>query len=227
MLSLSGTFVRALIASVAAPLAVAASVVAVLPAPAAASGAGVEGATERLDGWLAANRSFRARFSQSVFDEDGVEISASGGTVAFRRPYRFRWDYDDPTPQIIVSDGSELWWYDIELAQVTVRPAQTALEGTPAELLAGPERVNVHFRVAALESVLGVDWFQLVPRGAEAAFRALRIGLQGDEVRAIEMDDGFGQTTRIEFFDVEYNPRLADALFRFAPPPGADVVRGQ
>ena len=222
MPSLPGTFVRALIASLAALLAVAA-----LPVPAAASGGGVEAAAERLDGWLAANRSFRARFSQSVFDEDGVEISVSGGTVAFRRPYRFRWDYDAPTPQVIVSDGTQLWWYDIELAQVTVRPAGPALEGTPAALLAGPERVGEHFRVAALESVLGVDWFQLVPRGADAAFRALRIGLQGDEVRAIEMEDGFGQSTRIDFFDVEYNPRLADELFQFVPPPDADVVRGE
>lgn len=222
MPSLPGTFVRALIAGLAALLAVA-----VEPAPAADSGGGAEGATERLDGWLAANRSFRARFSQSVFDEDGVEISVSGGTVAFRRPYRFRWDYDAPTPQIIVSDGRELWWYDIELEQVTVRPVDTALEGTPAELLAGPGRAGEHFRVAALDSVFGVDWFQLVPRGADAAFRALRIGLEGDEVRAIEMDDGFGQTTRIDFFDAEYNPPLADALFRFVPPPGADVVRGE
>ena len=219
---LPGNFVRALIAGLAALLAVA-----VDPVPAAATGDGVEAATERLDGWLAANRSFRARFSQSVFDEDGVEISVSGGTVAFRRPHRFRWDYDAPTPQIIVSDGTKLWWYDIELAQVTVRPAGPALEGTPAALLAGSGRAGEHFRVAALDSVLGVEWLQLVPRGADAAFRALRIGLQGDEVRALEMDDGFGQTTRIDFFDVEYNPRLADALFRFVPPPDADVVRGE
>ena len=224
MPSLPGTFVRALVAGLAALLAV---TVAVERVPAAASGGGAEGAPERLAAWLAANQSFRARFSQSVFDEDGVEISASRGTVAFRRPYRFRWDYDAPAPQIIVSDGRELWWYDIELAQVTVRPAEAALEGTPAELLAGPERVDEHFRVADLESVLGVDWFQLVPRGADAAFRALRIGLEGDEVRAMEMDDGFGQTTRIEFFAVEYNPRLADALFQFVPPPDADVVRGE
>ena len=217
-----GTFVRALIASLAALLAVVA-----LPVPAAVTDGGAEAAAERLDGWLAANRSFRARFSQSVFDEDGVEISVSGGTVAFRRPYRFRWDYDAPTPQVIVSDGTQLWWYDIELAQVTVRPADSALEGTPAALLAGPERVDEHFQVVALESVLGVDWFQLVPRGADAAFRALRIGLEGNEVRAIEMEDGFGQSTRIDFFDVEYNPRLADALFQFVPPPDADIVRGE
>lgn len=219
MLPPPGTGVRALIAGLPALLALLA-----VPFPAAATG---DRTTERLDGWISATGSFRARFFQSVFDEDGVRISESEGTVAFRRPYRFRWDYEFPEPQIIVADGTTLWWYDIELEQVTVRPVESALEGTPAALLAGPGRAGDHFRVAALESIRGVDWFQLIPRGADAAIRALRIGLEGEEVRALEMDDGFGQTTRIVFHDVEYNPPLGDELFRFVPPPDADVVRSE
>ena len=219
MLPPPGTGVRALIAGLAALLALITA-----PLPAAAEG---DRATERLDAWLSATDSFRARFFQSVFDEDGVRISESEGTVAFRRPYRFRWDYEFPEPQIIVADGSTLWWYDIDLEQVTVRPVESALEGTPAALLAGPGRAGEHFRVAALESIRGVDWFQLMPRGADAAFRALRVGFEGEGIRAIEMDDGFGQTTRIVFHDVEYNPPLTDELFRFVPPPEADVVRGE
>ena len=217
MFSLPGTAFRALIAGVAA-FAMAFGEPAT--APAAEGAAGASGATERLDGWLAANESFRARFTQAVFDEDGLRIASSRGTVVFRRPYRFRWDYEAPGPQIIVADGRELWWYDVELEQVTVRPVASALEGTPAALLAGSGgRAGEHFRVTALEPAGGVDWFQLVPRGAGAAFRALRVGLRGDELLAIEMEDGFGQTTRIDFFDVESDPPLADELFRFTPPP--------
>ncbi len=220
MLSLPGTGIRALIAGLAAFV----TVLAATP-PAAADD---DGATARIDGWLAATESLRARFTQSVFDEDGLRITTSRGTVAFHRPYRFRWDYEAPGPQIIVADGRELWWYDIELEQVTVRPIEVALEGTPASLLAGPGgRTGEHFRVAGLESVRGVDWIQLVPRSADAAFRALRIGLQGEEIRALEMEDGFGQTTRIDFFDVEYDPPLTAELFRFVPPPEADVIRGE
>ena len=219
MLTPPGKGVRALIAGLASLLALLAG-----PLPAAVED---DRATERLHGWLAATDSFRARFFQSVFDEDGARISESEGTVAFRRPYRFRWDYEFPEPQIIVADGSSLWWYDVDLEQVTVRPVESALEGTPAALLAGPGRAGEYFRVTALESIRGVDWFRLTPRGGDAAFRALRIGFEGEEIRAIEMDDGFGQTTRIVFFDVEYNPPLTDELFRFVPPPEADVVRGE
>lgn len=221
MPSFSGA--RASIAGLAAALLLAAA----MPATPASTGAD-DGAEARIDGWLAAHESLRARFTQRVFDEAGVRIDESHGTVAFRRPWRFRWDYEAPGPQLIVADGENLWWYDVELAQVTVRPVAAALEGTPASLLAGPgARAGRHFRVAALEPVGGVDWIELVPRGAEPAFRALRVGLQGEALRALEMEDGFGQTTRIEFFDVEAGPPLADELFRFAPPPEADVVRGE
>ena len=219
MRSFPGTGVRALIAALVLSVLVLAE-----PPPVAIAGVG---ASERLDEWLAANDSFRAGFAQSVFDEDGLLIGTSRGTVAFRRPYRFRWDYEAPGPQIIVADGEKLWWYDIDLQQVTVRPVEVALEGTPAALLAGPGRAGEHFRIATLASVEGVDWVQLIPRGADVSFRAIRVGMQGREIRAIEMDDGFGQTTRIEFFDIEYNPSLAGELFRFEPPPGADIVRGE
>ena len=220
MPSLPGTCVRALIAGLTV-------FVTVLAAPPSAAGT-VDDAAKRIDAWLADNDSFRARFTQSVFDEDGLRINASQGTAAFRRPYRFRWDYEAPGAQTIVADGSTLWWHDIELEQVTVRPVEAALEGTPAALLAGPRgSTGEHFRVTAVESERGIDWIRLVPRGADAAFRALRVGLQGDELRAIEMEDGFGQTTRIDFFDVEHGPSLGDELFRFVPPPDADVVRGE
>ena len=199
---------------------------AVAGAALAAAAAG-EGAAERLDEWLAANESFRARFTQSVFDEDGLRIAESKGTVALRRPYRFRWDYAPPEPRLIVADGVTLWWYDADLAQVTARPVESSLRGTPAVLLAGGDRVDGLFQAAPLASREGVDWVELTPNDSGASFRTIRVGMRGRELRTIEMEDGFGQTTRIDFFEVESNPRISDDLFRFAPPPGTDVVRGE
>ena len=196
--------------------------VVLFPPPAAASS---DNALDRLDAWLDANQSFRAGFIQTVFDEDGVRLSESGGTVSFRRPFRFRWDYVVPAPQLIIADGVTLWWYDVELEQATAQPVRAALEGTPSVLLGGTGRIRDHFAVTGVQSGDGVDWIELVPRDTEAAFRGIRVGLAGRGLRAVEMKDGFGQTTRIEFFDVERNPDLADELFLFSLPSGVDVIR--
>ena len=40
----------------------------------------------------------------------------------------------------------------------------------------------------------------------------------------MELADKLGQTTRIDFSALERNRPLDDALFRFEPPPGADVI---
>ena len=189
--------------------------------------AAAEGVAERLDEWLAVNESFRAKFTQSVFDEDGLRIAESEGTVALRRPYRFRWSYETPDPQLLVADGATLWWYEADLAQVTARPVESSLQGTPALLLAGRSRVDELFQAAPLASRDGVDWVELTPNDPGASFLTIRVGMRGRELRAIEMEDGFGQTTRIDFFEVESNPRLSDRLFRFTPPPGTDVVRDE
>ena len=219
MLSFPGTGVRAPIAGLTMLAAVLAAA-----SPGAAAG---DGAEARIDGWLAANESFVRDSPRPCSTRAGFGSTSRTGPLPSAGPTVSGGELRGPEPQIIVADGERLWWYDIDLQQVTVRPVDAALEGTPASLLAGPDgRASRHFRAAALEPVRGVDWIELVPRGADAAFRALRVGLQGEELRAIEMEDGFGQTTRIDFFDVEYGPPLADELFRFVPPPEADVVRG-
>jgi outer membrane lipoprotein carrier protein len=40
----------------------------------------------------------------------------------------------------------------------------------------------------------------------------------------MELHDNFGQTTVLTFSRLERNPRLAPELFKFTPPPGADVI---
>jgi outer membrane lipoprotein carrier protein len=40
----------------------------------------------------------------------------------------------------------------------------------------------------------------------------------------MELHDSFGQLTQLTFDTFERNPPIDPALFRFSPPPGADVI---
>lgn len=53
----------------------------------------------------------------------------------------------------------------------------------------------------------------------------MRLKLVGDSVQALQLDDGLGQTTRIELLDQQRNGALPAARFSFEPPPGVDVIR--
>ena len=175
-----------------------------------------------LDRFLDEVTSLRADFVQTVTDAQGYELQRTDGTLAVRRPGRFRWNYDGQT---IVADGKRIWLYDEELAQVTVRPLDQTLSSTPAMLLSGGETLHEHAEVVALGvDDDGLSWFAIEPRVKDTDFESVRIAFKGSDLIAMQLVDGFGQTTRMEFKNLVRNPAIDDSVFRFDPPKGVDVI---
>ncbi|HXV40180.1 MAG TPA: outer membrane lipoprotein chaperone LolA [Steroidobacteraceae bacterium] len=191
--------------------------------PAAADPAADAAAARRVEDALGGLTSLRAEFRQSVTDAQGRLIEQAEGTMALARPGRFRWDYRVPQ-QVIVSDGRTVWFHDVELEQVTIRAAAETLEGTPAMLLAGKGVLAAEFAITDAGDQDGLAWSLLTPRRPDGDFRELRLGFAGGDLRRMLLLDRLGQVTRLEFEDVEHNPRLDGSLFTFVPPAGVDVV---
>ncbi len=200
-----------------------AAIAALLPCVAAADPAADARAADRLEAALASLSGLRAEFRQTVTDASGRQTEAAEGSVALARPGRFRWDYRTPA-QLIVSDGATVWLYDIDLAQVTVRPAADSLAGTPALLLSGQEDLASAFEVTDGGEQEGLAWSRLRPRDGESDFTDLRVGVAGGELRRMTLRDRLGQTTELEFSRIERNPRFEAGTFTFVPPPGVDIV---
>ncbi len=91
---------------------------------------------ERLRGYLKGLETLRAEFHQYTLSADGGRMIESEGTLYLQRPGRFRWEYREPLEQVIVADGSRVWLHDIELDQISHQSQASALDGTPAQLLA-------------------------------------------------------------------------------------------
>jgi outer membrane lipoprotein carrier protein len=191
--------------------------------PSAADPVADAAAARRLEDALGGLSSLRAEFRQSVTDAQGRLIEQAEGTMALARPGRFRWDYRVPQ-QVIVSDGRTVWFHDVELEQVTIRAAAETLVGTPAMLLAGKGELAAEFAISDAGDQDGLAWSLLTPRRPDGDFRELRLGFAGGDLRRMVLLDRLGQVTRLEFEDVERNPRLDGSLFTFVPPAGVDVV---
>jgi outer membrane lipoprotein carrier protein len=182
------------------------------------------GGVDALKAFIGDTRTARANFSQTVMDQHERVRQKSEGTLAFSRPGKFRWVYQKPYEQLIVGDGSKLWIYDADLEQVTVRKLGDALGSSPAALLAGSNDIEKHFTLKDAGSSDGLDWLEARPKDKETTFEAVRMGFDGNTLAAMELKDSFGQTTLLKFSDLEKNPALNPAEFRFTPPKGADVI---
>lgn len=186
--------------------------------------AGGASSIEELKGLLQDTLTARGRFAQVVLDKDLKLLQQASGKMAFSRPGRFRWEYDDPYEQVIVGDGTRLWIYDKDLNQVTVRKLQGALGASPAALLAGSNEIEEGYRLSNAGSEQGLDWLEAVPRTRDTVFERIRLGFSKSGLEAMELRDQFGQITVIKFSAMERNGELPAGWFRFTPPAGADVI---
>ncbi|MBK8535267.1 MAG: outer membrane lipoprotein chaperone LolA [Candidatus Competibacteraceae bacterium] len=151
-------------------------------------------------------QSLRADFIQRVFDEQSRVMQTSSGQMLMQKPGKFRWDYRTPAEQIIVADGERLWAYDVGLAQVTVRKLDRALASTPLALLSGVAPIEETFTVGGVRNRDGLDWYELTPKQPQPEFRLLRVAFKGETLVSLELEDSFGQRTRLDFQKLERNP---------------------
>src|SRR5262245_25948078 len=177
-----------------------------------------------LERYLDGLASFEAGFSQEIADARGKVTERASGRLYLQKPGRFRWEYRQPNEQLIVSDGRNIWLYDKDLEQVTVKTVDESLSSTPALLLAGKAGVADSFTVTDAGVRDGVHWLELAPKRSDTDFVRLTLGFAGDTLRSMELEDKLGQHTRIAFDAAKRNPRLSAGLFAFQPPAGADVI---
>lgn len=198
-----------------------------LQAGAAAAAGSVAAALAKLQTRYETTETMRARFTQTVESPTIAGALDASGTVLFGKPNKMRWTYDEPDPQVIVGDGSDLWIYQPDLRQVIrTRLADAFQSRTPLTFLAGLGRIERDFD-ATLERETDESWaLRLVPRN-DAALGVLGLVVRKTDAAILEarITDPIGTTTHLRFADEERNVAIDADQFRFDPPDGVDVVR--
>jgi outer membrane lipoprotein carrier protein len=188
-----------------------------------ASAAAHADAVDALRSFASEVKSGKANFTQTVTSPDGKRKKVSSGSFEFQRPNQFRFAYAKPFEQVIVADGHKVWIFDADLNQASSRKLADALGATPAALLAGTN-IERDFTLKALPAEGGLDWVQAVPKQAESTIQSLKLGFKGKELAAMEIVDGFGQRSRLDFSAVQANVPVAAERFQFKLPAGADLI---
>jgi outer membrane lipoprotein carrier protein len=190
-----------------------------------ASGAAEAGARQKLQSFTVGLKGLDGRFEQRVYDSDGAVAETSSGVVKVAAPRSFRWETVKPSPQLVVADGDQVWIYDPDLEQVTVRNQSAEEQSSPLSVLIDPTELDRQYKVSEGGSAGGLEWLVLAPKqGEDASFKQARLGFGAAGLVRMELQDSLGQRTVIGFGPWQRNPKFAAGTFRFTPPPGTDVV---
>jgi outer membrane lipoprotein carrier protein len=188
---------------------------------------------EALQVVLQSNPSGQSNFIQTLTapasaDGSKPRETVSSGSFAFSRPGRFRFDYVAPFPQTLVADGTTMWMYDPDLAQVIASDQATTLSNTPAALItstADLSKLREHYALESLPADNGLRWVKATPKQTGGALKWVKLGFDTDYVVAMVMVDQFGQTSDMRFSPLKPLQAPAAKVFSFKPPAGADLIR--
>lgn len=169
-------------------------------------------------------KTLSARFEQRLIDPNGEILEVSSGTLDIERPGRFRWAYFEPYEQQLVADGVNIWSYDVDLAQVTVKPQSDALANTPALLLGGSDAAMDEFEYDGSYEASGLTWARLTPIDTESGFKRVELAFSNGVLARMVFHDNLEQTTLVSLYEVKLNEPVSESQFRFVAPEGVDVV---
>ena len=131
----------------------------------------------QLKSFLKASASLTADFKQVSYNKAGQVGQSSFGQFYLSRPGKFRWNYQKPFAQEIVSNSEKVWFYDVDLEQVTSKPLDDSLGATPALLLTGQVNIDEKFNLEEQGKDDDLNWIRLSPKNEESGFKYILIGL--------------------------------------------------
>lgn len=171
-----------------------------------------------------------AAFVQTLVDSNGKQLQSQSGVVLMQKPGRFKWHYQEPEgyEQFIVADGNKLWFYDVDLEEVTVKPLDEALGSAPIALLTSDTPLTDQFKITELGKIGEHEMLQLESKVQDTDYGQALLAFDDKGVLAImQLKDPLGQVTSIEFSDTKLNTAIAPAEFVFEVPDGVHVTGQQ
>lgn len=176
-------------------------------------------------------RSLEAEFTMRHENPILRSTTVSRGTLFQRRPDRILLRFSEPEGDMIVSDGTYFWVYypSVDAEQVMRAPASVAGSGgvdLQAQFVGDPVE-RFRYTLDGRESVDGrtAHVLTLAPK-TDMGYTRLKVWVDTSDslVRRFEITEHNETVRRFDLDGLRVNPTLDDDLFRFTPPPGAQVI---
>lgn len=169
-------------------------------------------ALKRVEDYLNSLTTIVADFSQVA--PDGA---LTGGKFFLKRPGKMRWQYEPPTPVLMVVNGSSMVYYDYELEQVSHIPIDSTLGSFLAQEVI---RLDDSFvKIEAFKQTPGMVRLTLTQANKpEAGKLTLEFSDSPLRIRNMVVTDAQGQTTTIALNNARFGQKLDDKLFIFKDP---------
>ena len=174
-------------------------------------------------------RGFTADFLQESTIKAMKITDFARGKVFVKYPGQMRWEYQEPEPQIIITDGIKLWIYRPEDNQVMTGGAPAFFrDGKGASFLSDVKIIREKFNIAMDTTAEELYYrFTLFPREKTLDITEIRMAVDKKNftiVRIVTINQ-YDDATHIELLNHRFDAQLDNSLFSFIVPEGVDELK--
>ena len=171
-------------------------------------------------------RTFQAEFEQKSFVKMINRTETAQGNVQIKKPGKMKWVYNDPDPQVLISNQKNLWLYSLEDKQAAKMPVESVYSSnTPALFLAGEGILTNIFNVNEVITGKNIYTVTLSPKEAKSDLNRLilRANKNNYQIIGVTVYDDLGNKTQIKFKNIRINEQIAESIFDFKVPAGVEI----
>ncbi len=182
---------------------------------------------DELFSLLTSDMTYQADFHQQTVAENNVVSQKNNGKVYIHYPGRFRWESKQPTDQVLIVNGNQVWIYDKDLAQVTEQKLESHANSIAVLLTGSKKDINKNFTIKKIKTIAKNMGFLLTPKTKSnyAQMTEARFYFSDKKLTSIQVKNSLGDTTKYYFSDIQLNKKLKPSLFNFKVPAGVDVLK--
>jgi outer membrane lipoprotein carrier protein len=190
-----------------------------------------EAIATRVQAFYDQTKTFQASFKQEYFIRMHDQRRTSEGRVAFEKPGKMSWKYDQPNGNRVVSDGRTLKVYDRENQQMFEQPVDKSQYPAALAFLMGQGELMRSFSLRLLDPAAvkfeGGWVLEGTPKDPTPAYQKvlLYIDAATSQVRRVLILDAQGNRNRFDFNNPLVNTPVPNGEFTFTPPEGTQIVR--
>jgi outer membrane lipoprotein carrier protein len=173
---------------------------------------------------------FQASFTQEKILELLEEKLISHGKIRYRKPDSMSWEYYPPDSFRMIIEGPRMWFYypDMKVAEkYDLERSQQPL-GIFVGFGKSPDYLKENYQMRLLDENKTFHSLELIPRKEEESKYIAKVILWIDSKEywptKTQIFEPNGDTTLIEFRDIEINTEIPDSEFEFKVPEGVEVV---
>ena len=175
-------------------------------------------------------KDLKASFTQEKILELLEEKLISQGKMKYTKPDRMSWEYFEPDPLLMIIKGKRMWLYypDMKVAEKYDLERAGETLGLFVGFGKSVEYLKKNYQIRLPKEKRDFYRLELIPKKEEELRYLSKIVLWIDPQEywpvKTKIFEPNGDTTLIEFRNIEINTKIPDSEFEFKVPKGVEVV---